>query len=457
MREVFLKKACAGIFLFFLSAQSAFAAATAPAAVEAADIPMGQSSGGEVSLLPEDVGNVQGDENLFGSEGGYFHPYITLDFEYTDNLYNIDVGETTNWLTRVSPGIWFALPRKKIIPITLNPNNTSPGGLQNQFKDYEGTDRFQAYALGGLDFKNYSDDSDLNGVNGIAEGMARYNMRGGLSLQLVDRYSHDENKFDIGTAVRSQLRAFDSNFLMATADWDLTEKLRVQFDYFNFALGYEDGVNDFMDRVDNGFNLYGYYNYSLKTSFFLEYKYVDVAYDQSVVIDNNSNFFYGGLTWNTTEKLALLAKIGYQNKKYDDVSLGQQDFDGFVYDLQASYRFSEKSLFEFDMYRMNEETDTSIATDKTVLGASAKYTQKFTEKISATVDAGYEDAEYTSVSNFFDRDRDDKTFAVKPGVQYLFREWLMFELSYKYELRDSTIKIFDYTSNTVFISATLAM
>ena len=457
MREIFFKAAYIGTFLLFLSTQSVFAAATAPAAGEVADIPMGQSADGEVSLLPEDVGNVQGDENLFGSEGGYFHPYITLDFEYTDNLYNIHEGETTNWLTRISPGIWFALPRKKIIPITLNPNNTSPGGLQSQFKDYEGTDRYQAYALGGLDFKNYSAESDLNAVNGIAEGMARYNMRGGLSLQLVDRYSHGEDEFEIGSSSHGQKSAFDSNFLMATVDWDLTEKFRVQLDYFNFALGYVDEINNFMDRIDNGINLYGYFNYSLKTAFFLEYKYVDVAYDQSVVIDNNSNFFYGGITWNTTEKLALLAKIGYQTKKYDDVSLGQQDFDGFVYDLQASYRFSEKSLFDFDIYRMNEETDNSLATDKTVIGASAKYTQKFTEKLSATIDAGYEDAEYNSVSNFFDRDRDDKTYAIEPGVQYLFREWLMFELSYKYETRDSTIKVFDYTSNTVLLSATLAM
>jgi len=454
MRESLVKTVYVVVFLVFLSTHHVMAEAAAPVA---GDVPMGQSADGEVSLLPEDVGSVQGDENLFGSEGGYFHPYISLGFEYTDNLYNIDEGETTNWLTRVSPGIWFALPRKKIIPITLDPNNTSPGGLQSQFKDYEGTDRYQAYALGGLDFKNYSAESELNAVNGIMEGMARYNMRGGLSLQLVDRYSHDEDEFEIGSATRGQKRAFNSNFLMATADWDLTEKLRVQFDYFNFALAYVDEINNFMDRIDNGINLYGYFNYSLKTAFFLEYKYVDVAYDQSVIIDNNSNFFYGGITWNTTEKLALLAKIGYQNKKYDDVSLGQQDFDGFVYDLQISYRFSEKSLFDFDMYRMNEETDNSLATDQTVLGASVKYTQKFTEKISATIDAGYEDAEYSSVSSLLERDRDDKTYAVEPGIQYLFREWLMFELSYKYELRDSTIKLYDYDANTVLLSATLAM
>lgn len=63
--------------------------ATGTAPVE---IPLGQSAQGDASLLPEDVGEGK-DDNLFGLEGGYFHPYITLNLEYTDNLYNIDEGK----------------------------------------------------------------------------------------------------------------------------------------------------------------------------------------------------------------------------------------------------------------------------------------------------------------------------------------------------------------------------
>ena len=185
--------------------QGAFAA-NEPAATTGgvADMPMGQAEGGNISLLPEDVSDT-GDDDLFGAEGGYFHPYISLGLEYTDNLYNIndtfEDGETDNLLTTISPGIWFALPRKKIIPISINPNNSSPGGLQLQFEDYEGTDRYQAYALGGLDFKYYSEDSDLDKIDGLLEGMMRYNMRGGLSLQLVDSYTHGQDQLEVRLAV----------------------------------------------------------------------------------------------------------------------------------------------------------------------------------------------------------------------------------------------------------------
>ncbi len=421
-----------------------------------AELPLGQSAQGNVSLLPEDVGKVK-DDNLFGLEGGYFHPYITLNLEYTDNLYNIDVNKTESLVTKISPGIWFALPRKKIIPVTITPHNSSPGGLQLQFEDYSGTDRYQAYALGGLDFKYYAEDSDLNTTDGILEGMARWNMRGGLSLQLVDRYTHGEDKLEIGSQLRDQIRRFDSNFLMATADWDLTEKMRVQFDYFNFLLGYDDEINTFLDRTDNGINLYGYYKYSLKTSFFVHYKFVDVTYDESELIDNNSQFFYGGIKWDTTEKLAILAKIGYQYKKFDNSSLGQEDLDAMVFDIQFKYRFSEKITFDWDIYRTNEETDNFLASDKTVIGSKFQYSQKFTDKWSALVALLYEGSDYSNLHTRTNLDRSDTIWGLKPAVQYLFRDWLMFELAYRYDYRNSTDDLFDFDTNTIMLSANLAL
>lgn len=418
---------------------------------------MGQTAEGEVSLLPEDVGTVE-DDNLFGLEGGYFHPYISLSAEYTDNVYNLDEDqEVESMIYTISPGIWFALPRKKVIPITLNPHNSSPGGLMIQLEDYEGTDRFQAYALGGLDFKFYSEDSDLDSTNGILEGMVRWNMRGGLALQAVDRYTHGEDLLEYGSLTRNQVRRYDSNFFMATADWDITEKLRLQFDYFNFLVAYDDVMNQFLDRIDNGFNLYGYFNYSLTTAFFVEYKLVDVVYDQNTQIDNQSHFIYGGIKWDTTEKLAMITKVGYQEKVFDSNDIGQEDYSGIALDIQFAYRYSEKTMVELDLYRTNEETDNNFATDKTVTGAALKYSQKFTDRLSASLDIIFEDSQYSNLHTVTVEDRDDTRWSVRPAAQYLMREWLMFELAYKYDLRESTDDRFDFETNTLFASANLSL
>ncbi len=210
------------------------------------DIPMGQSAGEKVSLLPEDA-KMSEEEDLLGGKGGYFHINAMVQGEYTDNLYNIDKNKTTNFLTTLSPALWFTLPRKKDIPVTLAPNNTSPGGLALQSKDYQGTDRYQAYALGGLDFEFYSADSELNTINGLGEGMFRYNMRGGLSLMVVDRYTRDADRFDVGSFVGPNIGVsqskFDSNIVVATADWNITEKLRAKFDYSNFYLIYDEDID----------------------------------------------------------------------------------------------------------------------------------------------------------------------------------------------------------------------
>lgn len=432
------------------------AASEVQPAVAASDMPMGQSSSGQVSLLPENA--QEGDNtNVFGLEGGYLHPYLTIKGEYTDNLYNLDTNKTSNFLTTFSPGIWFALPRKKEIPITITPHNTSAGGLQHQLKDYEGTDRYLAYALGGLDFKYYSEDSDLNTTDGIFEGLFRYNMRGGLSLQLIDRFTRGEDRFDIGSVPGVNEGKYKSNIVVATADWQMTEKLRAKLDYSNFNLNYDKNIDAFKTRTDNALDLYGYYVYSVKTSFFIEEKYIDVSYDSATENDNKQNYIYGGIDWKSTEKLSFLAKAGWQKKNYDNSGSGstaRKDYSGLAMDLQTLYKLTEKTQFSLDFYRKNEETDSTVASGKTVLGTTFGYKQKFNDKLSATLGLTYEDADYDQLVA---QKRDDKRFAIQPAVQYLFREWLMAELSYTYEKRDSSDNLFDYQTNTIFADLKFAL
>jgi hypothetical protein len=418
------------------------------------DVPMGQSAGDKVSLLPEDVSS--SDESLFGGQGGYIHINGLVQGEYTDNLYNTDTRNQSSWITTLSPTLWFTVPRKKDIPVTIATNNSSAGGLSQAIKDYEGTDRFQTYALGGLDFLLYSENEDLNTINGIAEGMFRYNMPSGLSLMFVDRFTHDSDRFEVGSLQGTFEGKFDSNIVLVSADWNITEKLRAKLDYSNFFLDYDEKIDAFKNRSDNSFDLYGYYNYSLKTSLFVEGKFVDVAYDTATVNDNRQYFVYGGMKWDTTEKVSLMAKAGYQEKEFDNsdqITSRRDDYSGFALDVQAVYKVTEKTKLTLDMYRANEETDSIVASDKTVLGAKFGYNQKFTDKISGSLWAFYEDAEYDQL---VPRERDDTTFLVRPAAQYLFKEWLMAELAYQYEQRDSNDDLFDFETNTFLANVKVA-
>ncbi|GAB6190492.1 outer membrane beta-barrel protein [Desulfocastanea catecholica] len=419
---------------------------------EAQEMPKGQGTEGNVSMLPEETGSAV--DELFGLEGGYLHPYLSLEGSLTDNLYNVDSDKTSNFLTRVSPGMWFTLPRKKIIPVTMTPHNTSPGGLQQAIDNPEDTDRYQLYALAGADLFYYSEDSDLNTEDVTLEGLGRYNMASGLSLQLLDRYNLGHDDFGFSGATDEDQREYESNLLMATADWDITEKVRVKVDYSNFVLTYDDNINEYLDRQDDVVDVYGFYKYSGKTSLFLQYRYAAVEYDSATEKDNTQNSYYAGLRWNTTEKLALLFKAGLQQKDYDTESPAFDDSDNFVVDLQALYRATEKTDLQLNFYRLNEESDTTLASEKVVLGTRLGYRQAFTEKITGKAAVGYEKADYEELAN---SDRDDDTYRFRPSVEYLFQDWLMGELAYEFEVRDSSDDLFDYETNTLFFSLNFAL
>jgi hypothetical protein len=230
------------------------------------DMPMGQSSSGSQSLLPEDD-TLSGDDNLFGTEGGgYVHPFISISGEYTDNLFNLDTGETENFLTTINPGIWLSLPSRKDIPLHIAPNNTSSGGLQSALDEYVTFDRMNVYLLGSLAYKMYSTDSELNDWDGLLEGLFKYNLRSGLSFQFVDSLTKGQDRFDVENSSVEDKRRFYSNFFDANADWEFTEKLRAKIEYSNFYLDYDEIDDEWLNRTDNAISLYGFYKYSVKTS-----------------------------------------------------------------------------------------------------------------------------------------------------------------------------------------------
>ncbi|WP_419176491.1 outer membrane beta-barrel protein [Desulfosediminicola sp.] len=409
----------------------------------------------DLVVVPAENGGFADDE-IFGVRGGYIHPYLSLRTGWTDNVFNVDDDTDSSWLYTISPGVWFSLPRMRVVPITIAPHNTSAGGLQLELDDDVGTDKYQLYALVGSDINMYSYDSDLNSEDYYAEGMARWNMASGLSLRVLDRFTLGHDDFGVGEATDEDLREFDTNLLMLTADWELTEKLRFKVDYSNFLLQYDEADNAFFfDRTDNVIDLYGYYKYSEKTSLFLQYRYTDVEYDNDTAKDNSQDYYYGGVRWVSSDKLALLFKAGLQSKSFDAETDEYQDSDNFTLDLQAHYRMTDKTDMTLDLYQKNEESDNAGASEKLVLGARFVYSQAMTEKITAKLGMGYENSDYEQLVGQADRDED--TFYISPAVQFLVRDWLMAELSYSFETTDSSDDAYDYDTNTIYLSLNFAM
>jgi polysaccharide biosynthesis protein VpsM len=425
--------------------------------------PAASSRSTDEFLLPEGGTTDLGDD-LFGTPGGgYVHPFLTISGEYTDNLFNNAEDTRNNFLTSIAPGIWMSVPQTKEVPSMVNPNNTTAGGLQMALPYKHSFDRINAYLLGALDFLYYSENSDLNNYDARLEGLFQLNLRGGFSARIVDRYTRGHDVYDVGNLsfTMDEFQRYDSNVAMATIDWDFSEKFRTKVEYSNYLLDYKHINDAFMDRTDNAVSLYGYYKYSPKTSLFLQYQYIDLDYDSANLQDNEQNYFYGGFNWESSAKTSLRFKAGYQEREYknsivDKIANHANDFsnDTFSFELSWLYQISQKTGFTVAANHKIEETDSSVELNKKVLAGLVQYHQQLTEKLYGTLALSYENADY---SQFLGPKRDDDRYMIRPALQYVFRDWLEAELSYKYDSRSSSVEIFDYDTNTIYLGLKTAL
>lgn len=444
-------------------AQNDIAAASGVGVAAAQDAPMGQSATGSPNLLPTAPTEDNSDDSLFGTPGGgYFHPFLSLKGEYTDNLFNVKDDTKSNFLTTLTPGIWLAAPQLKEVPIAIISHNTSAGGLQMDLPEYKGFDRYNAYLLGSTDLKFYSEDSDLNDNAIRLEGLFKYNLRSGLSFRAVDRFSRDQDRFDAGNAYAiDKLREYNSNLALGDVKWDFSEKFQAKVGYSNFWVDYKDDIVEFLNRSDNTFFAYGYYKYSVKTALFLQYQYIDVSYDTASLRDNSQDFIFAGINWKSSEKTTLTFKAGYQDRSFkNDIidatgqSLTDSSNSGLALEMDLQYQIREKSKLTFTVNRKIDESDSYTAFSKEVLGATLRYQQKFTDKIEGFCDLSYERDDYNQVIG---SDRKDDRYVFRPSLRYTFRDWLMLELAYQYDTRSSSETLYDYDTNTISLSFNTAL
>ena len=103
-------------------------------------IPQGQTKGKPVS----DEG-IRAD--IFGDQGGRFHPFLIAESVYTDNLYSTKDRTKEDFISTIQPGIWLAFPANRARLIKMDTTPTAPGGLRLSRIKPEATRRYQTYFL----------------------------------------------------------------------------------------------------------------------------------------------------------------------------------------------------------------------------------------------------------------------------------------------------------------------
>jgi len=424
-----------------------------------------------VVLTGEDVTT---DETL-GPSYGNIHPFISIQGEYTDNLYNINIDEQTNFLTTVSANIWIITPKAERLPIRLSSYNTAVGGSRFSLPSSTSFDRFQAYLLGGIDYNNFSMDSDLNYTPWALEGMLQYNLPSGLSFRIMDKFVDDRDRIEIGsfttqdftleqdglnvTSIPSNIRDFISNQARAFINIDMSEKISGYFDYTNYYLNYDREEDDWLDRSDNVFALSLFYHHSPGTSFFAELDHAIIDYDTATYNDNKESSLLGGIKWKGSIKTSLMFKGGYQVKEFDDEE--REELESFTFETWLTYLVTDKTKMTFKLLKALEETDTRVSRGKDTVSGRFDYDQEFSERFRGYIRFRFEHYDYEKfdqldTNQIFIEAREDWFYGIKPALQYDFNDWLMSELSYSFEERDSNYDLFDFKTQIVFLSLNAA-
>jgi len=407
-------------------------------------------------------------DDLFGPRGGYVHPFLSITGEYTDNIYNINVDEKDNFLTILSSGAWLGVPRIRELPLTLSPYNAAAGGTRYSVAQGESFNRFQTYLLAGISHKIYSADTDLNHTAWRVEGMYQQNLPAGISFRAFDRYAKDRDRYDFGSfqpddftinndtfsvSSPSLIRDYSSNQGVLNLNLDMSERFSAQFDYTNFWLDYEEMADDWLDRVDNNLSLSLAYHHSPKTSLFVQYVHTFLSYEEDAGNDSENRAVFGGVNWKGSAKTSLMLKSGYQQKDYSNIATDSRGT--FAVEGQFNYLITDKTKVAVNIYKAIEETDSLQSRGMDTIAAKLRYDQRFSYKIQGYLELWHETNDHDGFmrSEFMEEavePRKDTRFLVKPGILYHLQDWLIAELSYSVESRNSTDNEYDFTTQTVF-------
>jgi polysaccharide biosynthesis protein VpsM len=392
------------------------------------------------------------DAEIFGKKGGYVHPFLSVTEFYTDNVFYSKNDKKSDFATVLSPGIWFTVPGVYEKLLLADTSILSPGGFSLSRYKPETFKRYQTYLFYNADIELYSRETSGNIVNHKLEGLLQYNLRGGMTFELIDQFlaSHDLR----GTGISQELDKFRTNLANFIVTYNVGERFMLRLDYANYFVDYTASRNDFRDRDDNTVSAYLFYLFRPKTSLFYEYEFVDVGYVDNILSDSTEHHSFLGVQWDVTAKSRGSVKAGYGLKDFS--RSGIKNSNEFILEAQVDHKFTAKTSLLLKASRKTNETNISNTDYMISDFIEAQYIQKLTGKITANAGLSYGRNTYNSELSYGGRTKKlkDDYITGMLALQYKFKEWLEMDTGYLLGRRASSFPEFDYTSNTLFLRIT---
>ena len=393
--------------------------------------------------------------DLLGGRTGYIHPFLSLGGFYTSNLFRTPANEEADRYAVIVPGIWLSLPARKQKFPEIGTSNTAPGGLSLSRFTMESERRVQGYALYQANILKHDRYPDEDRVDHRGQGMLKFSLRGGLSLEIADLYERNSDPYGTGGKTTRTLDTFDANLFNAIVVSRLSPKVLLRADYGRYYLSYADAANAFRDRNDDSYAGYLFFQATPRTAIFVQGEYIAVDYVEADRIDTAHSNYYLGIEMQTSANTRGRFKIGYGMQDY-----GSTETDDLLAEAQLDYFFTPRTSLYLHGTRRILETDQigagSILSQRILLG----YRQRVTAKWRGDANLFFNRNDYDGTveignkiaSNYF---HDEFGGRVSLGFSPVTGTEL--SLGYEYRERDSNFDSEDYQNNTVFLRAAAAL
>ncbi len=290
-----------------------------------------------------------------------------------------------------------------------------------------------------LDANFYDESAEDDFYGHIASLTGDFEMTDRVSFSLSDDFVKTRDSADLDDLGNIRTREiYYQNRLRAMFSLDFEPKFTTEFGYQNWITNYEEDLSVDSKGNQGIFDLI--YHLNSSTSLDLEYHYWSMDYD-GPISDYTSNqlSLVARKEWRI---VSLEAAVGYQNRAFDapdqdDIEIvpyrftfqGRSSSNKSRFSLSAAKNFSFLDRFGQGYYKANR--------------FSLTFNHDLTDKITLGVNGYYQNSDYENTI------REDDLYNIGADINYQIRERLALYFSARYENRDSTIPLADYSNTEV--------
>lgn len=360
-------------------------------------------------------------------------PSLGLGLTHDSNVTRSDTDEIESWKSTISPEF----------------------RLVNNF----GLDQYEiGYRMTRADYFSSQQDSFTDHLL-TADATIELDVRNRISLSAEYDDGHDDRgtSFSIGAGeTLDSPDTFKNYSLGAQYSYGaLSSKGRVELSAGYSVVDYDLNTDAYRSRDRDTVNLGTtfYYNVMPATDLTFDVIYRDISYDFDLdansPLDSDETRILVGAEWESTAQTTGYVKVGNRKKEFVDPT--REDFSGLDWEVGVVWTPKTYSVLEFSAFTNTNETNGEgnfIDTDTYQIS----WEHEWLERLSTTFTAGYIVDVYSGGS-----DREDDNVAFGIALNYQIQRYMLVQLGYDYDERDSNRNEIDFDRNLLTLSVSITL